>query len=413
MKSEEMVRAARRDRAAGEQLLASLNLQWAYAAVPEGKGRRVRVGLSGGVDSAVAAWLLRLRGWEVVGVFMKNWEDRPDEPCSSRTDWVDAASVADCLGIEVEHVNFSATYWERVFQEEFLAEYAAGRTPNPDVWCNSEVKFSAFLNYALEQGAEAIATGHYAGVEPWCDEEGRVQYRLVKGVDGSKDQSYFLYRLTQEQLARTIFPLARFYKRDVRRLAAAVGLPVATKRDSTGICFIGERPLRTFLGRFLPARRGEIRELGSERVLGEHPGVVFFTIGQRQGLGIGGVRGCGERGYHAPWYVAAKDIERNILYVVQGHDHPALFADRLRAVRAHWIAGKPPQIHWVYTAKGRYRTGEAACEVEWISRDGEAMEVAFAAPQWALTPGQSVVLYESRVCLGGGVIDKVWRTEAP
>jgi len=393
------------------QLIADLGLTTAWESVPEGEGRSVVVGLSGGVDSAVTAWLLLSRGWRVTGVFMKNWEeDDAEGHCTSRADWVDVVSIADLLGIEVEHVNFAAEYRERVFRE-FLDEYAAGRTPNPDILCNSEIKFAAFLDYAIALGAERIATGHYAQVRPWQTEDGEVTYQLLKGVDGTKDQSYFLYRLTQAQLRRAIFPLGAWMKRDVRRLARALQLPVAEKKDSTGICFIGERSMRQFLSRYLAAQPGEIRDLESGRVLGTHPGLIYFTLGQRQGMGIGGVKGEDQGGRHEPWYVAKKDLAQNILYVVRGHDHPALFANRLQAVRCHWISGKLPHTHWVYGAKPRYRAPDAPCEIETVSASGE-MTLAFATPQWAVTPGQSVVVYESRVCLGGGVIDSAWSVEA-
>ncbi|MCX8145002.1 MAG: tRNA 2-thiouridine(34) synthase MnmA [Azovibrio sp.] len=363
------------------------------------KRKTVVVGLSGGVDSAVAALLLKQQGYDVVGMFMKNWEDDDDEEyCSSRQDLVDVMSIADVLGIDVEVVNFAAEYRERVFAE-FLREYQAGRTPNPDVLCNSEIKFKAFLEHALALGADHIATGHYAGVREF---DGR--YQLLKAEDGTKDQSYFLYRLNQAQLSKTLFPLANLYKRDVRRMAEAAGLHVAAKKDSTGICFIGERPFKDFLARYLPPQKGEIRRLDDGRLLGEHDGLMFHTIGQRKGLHIGGLKEKGQPGggEHAAWFVAGKDVARNILYVVQGHDHPALFAAALEAEQLSWVAGEAPRTHWVYTAKPRYRSEDAPCEIERLG--AEDCEIRFAQPQWALTPGQSVVVYESRVCLGGGVI---------
>ncbi len=359
----------------------------------------VVVGLSGGVDSAVAAWLLKEQGWQVIGVFMKNWEDDDsDDYCSSRQDLVDVTSVADCLGIELEVVNFAKAYKERVFAR-FLSEYQAGRTPNPDVLCNSEIKFAAFLDHALGLGAERIATGHYAGVREFDG-----AWQLLKAEDGSKDQSYFLHRLGQSQLAKTLLPLAGLYKRDVRRMAEAVALPVAQKKDSTGICFIGERPFKDFLRRYLPPSKGDIRCLDDDRLLGEHDGVAFHTIGQRKGLHIGGVSGGKAKadGDHEAWFVARKDVARNVLYVVQGHDHPALYADQLTASDLSWVAGQPPHTHWVYTAKTRYRQVDAPCQVEQL--DASGCVINFAAPQWAITPGQCAVLYESRVCLGGGVI---------
>ncbi|MCB1894657.1 MAG: tRNA 2-thiouridine(34) synthase MnmA [Zoogloeaceae bacterium] len=370
--------------------------------IKDGEGSTVVVGMSGGVDSSVAALRLQQRGYRVIGLFMKNWEDDDDdEYCSTREDLVDVASVCDRLGIDLEVVNFSAEYKARVFAD-FLREYEAGRTPNPDILCNSEIKFRCFLDHAMTLGAERIATGHYAQVRLW-NNDGRSEYQLLKAEDGTKDQSYFLYRLNQRQLARTLFPLGDLYKRDVRRIAEAAGLHVHDKKDSTGICFIGERPFREFLQRYLPARPGEIRTLDGDRVIGEHQGLMYHTIGQRKGLLIGGIKGHqDEAGEHEAWYVAAKDVAANVLYVVQGHDHPALLKHRVRATELSWIAGREPRTHWVYTAKPRYRTPDMPCEIDAL--DGDAAEIAFAEAQWALTPGQSVVVYESRVCLGGGVI---------
>jgi tRNA-specific 2-thiouridylase len=356
-------------------------------------GGKVVVGLSGGVDSSVAALLLKRQGYEVIGLFMKNWEDDDDdEYCSSRQDLVDAAAAADVIGIELEAVNFSAEYRERVFAE-FLREYQAGRTPNPDVLCNSEIKFRAFLDHALALGAERIATGHYAQVREFLGE-----WQLLRAEDGTKDQSYFLHRLTQAQLSKTLFPVGHLYKREVRRIAEEAGLPNHARKDSTGICFIGERPFREFLQRYLPRQPGEIRILGTDRVVGRHDGLMYYTLGQREGLGIGGVRGAPEE----PWFVAAKDMATNTLQVVQGHDHPALLSASLVARDLSWVAGRAPHTHWVYAAKTRYRQPDAACQVERVG-SGEC-EVVFVAPQWAVTPGQSLVLYESTVCLGGGVI---------
>ena len=370
--------------------------------IKDGEGTTVVVGMSGGVDSSVAALRLQQRGYRVIGLFMKNWEDDDDdEYCSTREDLVDVASVCDRLGIDLEVVNFSAEYKERVFAD-FLREYEAGRTPNPDILCNSEIKFRCFLDHAMTLGAERIATGHYAQVRLW-NNDGRSEFQLLKAEDGTKDQSYFLYRLNQQQLAKTLFPLGDLYKRDVRRIAEQAGLHVHDKKDSTGICFIGERPFREFLRRYLPARPGEIRTLDGHRVIGEHQGLMYHTIGQRKGLLIGGIKGCqDEAGEHEAWYVAAKDVAANVLYVVQGHDHPALLKHRVRATELSWIAGRAPRTHWVYTAKPRYRTPDMPCEIDAL--DGDVAEIAFAEAQWALTPGQSVVVYESRVCLGGGVI---------
>jgi tRNA-specific 2-thiouridylase len=354
---------------------------------------RIIVGLSGGVDSSVAALLLKREGYEVIGLFMKNWEDDDSgEYCSSRQDLIDAAAAADVIGIQFEAVNFSAEYRERVFAD-FLREYQSGRTPNPDVLCNSEIKFKAFLDHALALGADKIATGHYAQVREFLG-----AWQLLKAEDGTKDQSYFLHRLNQAQLAKTLFPVGHLYKRDVRRIAEDAGLPNHARKDSTGICFIGERPFREFLARYLPKQPGEIRVLDTDRVVGTHEGLMYYTLGQREGLGIGGVRGAPEE----PWFVAGKDMQRNILWVVQGHEHPALLSGSLVAQDLSWVSGESPRTHWVYAAKTRYRQPDAACEVERIS-DSEC-EVFFAAPQWAVTPGQSLVLYESRVCLGGGVI---------
>ncbi len=358
---------------------------------------RVVVGLSGGVDSSVAAYLLKEQGFEVVGLFMKNWEDDDDdEYCSSRQDWLDAASVADVLGIDLEAVNFAAEYRERVFAS-FLAEYSAGRTPNPDVLCNAEIKFKAFLDHALRLGARHIATGHYARVR-LVESDGR--FELLRGVDPSKDQSYFLHRLSQAQLAKTLFPVGQLHKTEVRRIAEEIGLPNAAKRDSTGICFIGERPFREFLNRYLPMTPGPIRTPEGQ-VIGEHVGLAFYTIGQRKGIGIGGTRdGSGE-----PWFVARKDMARNTLWIVPGHDHPWLLSSELVAADASWVAAAPPALGTRLTAKTRYRQADAPCVVS--SVDGECFTLTFDSPQWAVTPGQSAVLYEAEVSLGGGVIDRV------
>jgi tRNA-specific 2-thiouridylase len=349
---------------------------------------RVVVGMSGGVDSSVAAWLLKEQGYEVVGLFMKNWEDDDtDEYCTSREDLIDAVSVADRIGIDIEAVNFSAEYRERVFSN-FLAEYSAGRTPNPDVLCNAEIKFKAFLDHALELGADWIATGHYAKV---TRQNG--QAKLLKAADATKDQSYFLYRLTQSQLSRTLFPLGEWLKRDVRELARKLELPNHAKRDSTGICFIGERPFREFLMRYLPIVPGPMESLEG-RMVGKHQGLMYYTIGQRHGLGIGG--------QGQPWYVVDKDLEGNRLLVAQGHEHPALFKERLQATDPNWISGQPPGAQWAYTAKTRYRQRDASCTL--LHANDTECEVDFDDPQWAITPGQSVVLYEGDVCLGGGII---------
>ncbi|GLK97850.1 tRNA-specific 2-thiouridylase MnmA [Achromobacter xylosoxidans] len=367
----------------------------------EGKKGRVVVGMSGGVDSSVTAWLLKQQGYEVVGLFMKNWEDDDDsEYCSTRQDLLDAASVADLVGVEFEFVNFAAEYKDRVFAE-FLREYSAGRTPNPDVLCNAEIKFKAFLDHAMALGAEHIATGHYARVREVPAEGGGTQFQLLKALDGSKDQSYFLHRLNQAQLSRTMFPLGEIHKTEVRRIAHEIGLHNAAKKDSTGICFIGERPFREFLNRYLPTEPGPIMTPEGQKV-GRHEGLSFYTLGQRKGLGVGGVKGRQrEDGTAEAWYVARKDLERNILYVVQGHDHPWLLSGELRAQDASWVAGHAP-APGAYGAKTRYRQADAACRLDGAG-DG-TFRLDFTEPQWAVTPGQSAVLYDGEVCLGGGII---------
>lgn len=349
--------------------------------------QRVVVGLSGGVDSSVAALLLKEQGYDVVGLFMKNWEDEEDEHCRARDDLIDAVAVADILGIEIEAVNFSAEYRERVFQN-FLCEYQAGRTPNPDILCNSEIKFKAFLDHALALGAHFIATGHYARVR-----HTPAGVQLLRGVDPGKDQSYFLYRLNQQQLTRTLFPVGDLHKPAVRALAQQAGLPTATKKDSTGICFIGERPFRQFLQRYLPITPGPMKT-PSGQVVGEHQGLMYYTLGQRQGLGIGG---AGE-----PWFVAAKDMQHNLLTVVQGHDHPALRSQCVQVEQLSWIAGSPPLPKGPWGAKNRYRQSDAVCTLHFPTP--EHMTLQFEEPQWAVTPGQSAVIYQGEVCLGGGVI---------
>jgi tRNA-specific 2-thiouridylase len=366
---------------------------------------RIVIGLSGGVDSAVSAWLLKQLGHEVVGLFMKNWEDDDNsEHCTSRQDWLDAAAVADVIGIDIEHVNFAAEYKDRVFAE-FLREYQAGRTPNPDVLCNAEIKFKAFLDHAIALGAEKIATGHYARCR---FNSASQQYELLKGLDPLKDQSYFLHRLQQHQLARTVFPVGELPKTQVRQIAADIGLPNAKKKDSTGICFIGERPFREFLNRYLQSQPGPIVDDRGRR-LGQHMGLSFYTLGQRQGLHIGGIKEKGAprgSGNHEPWFVAGKDLDRNTLLVVQGHDHPALLSHGLSAGQLSWTS-QAPHIQRAYSAKTRYRQADAPCSVAQLSAD--SMSVQFDSAQWAVTPGQSVVMYDGEVCLGGGIIDQVHR----
>ena len=381
--------------------------------------QRVVVGLSGGVDSAVTAHLLQQQGHEVVGIFMKNWEDddRParsgdDRPagtdeedsayCTANQDFVDAAAVADVLGIEIEHVNFAADYKDRVFAE-FLREYKAGRTPNPDILCNAEIKFKAFLDHAVRLGAEKIATGHYARVR-LNGQTGR--HELLKGLDAAKDQSYFLHRLNQAQLARTLFPVGELHKTEVRRIATDIGLPNAKKKDSTGICFIGERPFRAFLNRYIAKEPGPIQD-EKGRVLGQHVGLSFYTLGQRQGIGIGGVRAKGAQrggGDHAPWFVARKDMASNTLWVVQGHAHPWLQSRGLHAQDASWVAGQAPAPGH-FDSKCRYRQADSPADLSAPqSQETHAFDVRFPQAQWAVTPGQSAVLYDGEVCLGGGVI---------
>lgn len=344
--------------------------------------------MSGGVDSSVAAYLLKEQGFDVVGVFMQNWEDdNTDQYCSIKEDAMDAIAVADKLGIDIELVNFATEYKDRVFHY-FLEEYRAGRTPNPDILCNAEIKFKAFLEYALDKGAEKIATGHYARLLP-TEQGGNALY---KALDNSKDQSYFLYRLNPYQLQHAIFPLGDWLKSDVRKLAEKLGLPNAKKKDSTGICFIGERPFREFLNRYLPKAPGEM-QTPAGKVVGQHMGLMYYTIGQRQGLGIGG---AGE-----PWFVADKDLNNNILIVVQGHDHPLLLKSSLVASDLSWTSSYPPKAGQ-YTAKTRYRQQDAGCRMSFTGVDQVALE--FVHPQWAITPGQSAVIYDGEHCIGGGVI---------
>ena len=361
--------------------------------------KRVVIGLSGGVDSAVSAALLKQQGHEVIGLFMKNWEDDDnDEYCSTRQDWIDAVSVADVLGIDIEAVNFAAEYKDRVFAE-FLREYQAGRTPNPDVLCNAEIKFKAFLDHALHLGADCIATGHYARVREAPGEAGR--FELLKAIDHTKDQSYFLHRLNQAQLSKTMFPLGEIRKTAVRQIATELGLPNAAKKDSTGICFIGERPFREFLNKYLSYQPGPIKTPNGE-VIGQHLGLSFYTIGQRKGIGIGGIKSQqNAEGSSQAWFVACKDIERNTLYVVQGHDHPWLLAAGLEASQLSWIAGATP-VAGAVTVKTRYRQADVAAQCRFAESNNMALD--FAERQWAITPGQSAVLYQGDVCLGGGII---------
>ena len=355
--------------------------------------KTVVVGLSGGVDSAVSAYLLKQQGYEVIGLFMKNWEDDDDsEYCSSRQDLIDATAVADVLGIDIEAVNFAKEYKDRVFSE-FLSEYSAGRTPNPDVLCNSEIKFKAFLDHAIRLGADKIATGHYARVR---ERDGL--FELLKGVDNTKDQSYFLNRLNQFQLSKAIFPVGELCKTEVRRIAEEIGLPNAKKKDSTGICFIGERPFREFLHRYLANKPGPMKTADG-KVVGEHIGLSYYTLGQRKGIGVGGSKG----GSGQPWFVARKDIPNNTLYIVQGHDHPWLQSYTLRATRPNWISGSAPEAGAKLGLKTRYRMPDQSSEI--LAADSEKVLAASTEPMWAVTPGQSAVFYDGDVCLGGAIID--------
>lgn len=354
---------------------------------------KVIVGLSGGVDSSVAALLLLEQGYQVEGLFMKNWDEQfPDGRCMWEADVEDAMRVCDRLGVRLNTVDLSLEYWDHVFSH-FLDEYKNGRTPNPDILCNQEIKFRAFLEQALGLGAEFIATGHYARIH---NTDGTCQ--LLKGVDANKDQSYFLCRLDQAQLKRALFPAGGLYKPEVRELARKAGLITHDKKDSTGICFVGERPFRDFLRRYIPEQTGAICTPDG-KTIGTHVGVFYYTLGQRQGLGIGGVRGANEE----PWYVVGKDIEKNILYVAQGHDHPLLFSTGLAAGDVHWIAGRSPLLPLHCTAKTRYRQPDQSCVIESMT-DSECT-VTFEQKQRAVTPGQYVVFYDGDRCLGGGIIE--------
>lgn len=355
---------------------------------------RVIVGMSGGVDSSVSALLLKEQGYQVEGVFMKNWqEDDSDKNCPADQDLNDAKAVCEKLNIPFHTVNFSNTYWNRVFQY-FLDEYSNYRTPNPDIMCNKEIKFKAFLDYALEQGVDYIATGHYVR----CKHNGN-GYELLKGLDGNKDQSYFLHALNQEQLSKSLFPIGELEKAHVRKIACDAGLDNFSKKDSTGICFIGERKFKSFLNEYILAQPGNIVTDQGE-VIGTHDGLMFHTIGQRQGLGIGGQKNKKE----SPWYVAQKNIDRNELIVVQDHEHPLLLSDMLTGRQVHWISTHPPIFPLKCKAKTRYRQDDQACTVTILEPDS-AIKVDFQHPQRAITPGQSVVFYQDDVCLGGAVID--------
>ena len=366
---------------------------YAMKQIPE--NTRVIVGMSGGVDSSVAALLLLQQGYQVEGLFMKNWEeDDTEEYCSATTDLADAKSVSDQLGIKLHTVNFSTEYWDRVF-EYFLEEYRSGRTPNPDVLCNKEIKFKAFLDYAIDIGADYIATGHYARI----DRSDTDHVRLLKGCDHNKDQSYFLYTLGQRQLSKSLFPVGELEKPVVRKLAEEAGFDTADKKDSTGICFIGERKFKDFLQRFIPAQPGEIITPEGE-VIGEHQGLMYYTLGQRQGLRIGGLKTASDE----PWFVVAKDLQKNHLIAGQGHQHPLLLKQQLHASQLHRVAGKAPANEFKCKAKIRYRQADESCHV--VIKEHIA-SVCFDQQQRAITPGQSIVFYANEVCLGGGIIDSM------
>ncbi|MDC9597837.1 tRNA 2-thiouridine(34) synthase MnmA [Xenorhabdus anantnagensis] len=357
--------------------------------------KKVIVGMSGGVDSSVSAYLLQQQGYQVTGLFMKNWEeDDSEEYCSAATDLADAQAVCDKLGIELHTINFAAEYWDNVF-EHFLAEYKAGRTPNPDILCNKEIKFKAFLEFAAEDlGADYIATGHYVRRR---DVDGISQ--LLRGLDSNKDQSYFLYTLSHQQIAKSLFPVGELEKPEVRRIAEEIGLITAKKKDSTGICFIGERKFRDFLGRYLPAQPGPIMT-ADDQIIGQHMGLMYHTLGQRKGLGIGGTK----NGNEEPWFVVDKDVENNTLIVAQGHEHPRLMSIGLIAQQLHWVDRQPLKAVIRCVVKTRYRQHDIPCTIVPVSED--KIEVRFDNPVAAVTPGQSAVFYQGEICLGGGVIEQ-------
>ena len=361
--------------------------------------KRIAVGMSGGVDSAVAAYLLKEQGHSVTGIFMKNWDEQAEgeEECTAAEDFDDVRRVCDQIGIPYYTVNFTQEYWQRVFSL-FLKEYQAGRTPNPDVLCNKEIKFASFLDFCMQTGAQYMATGHYCRL----DREGG-GVRLLKGVDPGKDQSYFLHRLSQEQIARVLFPVGNMFKTDVRRIAEEIGLPNAKKKDSTGICFIGERPFREFLNRYLPTQPGPIRTPDG-KVVGEHVGLAFYTLGQRKGIGVGGQHDSTGK----PWFVAKKDLKTNTLWICQGHDHPWLLSHELICVRPSWISGHAPEPNTPVTVRTRYRQPDEPTRLAAVGAQAFTLDCT-DSPQWAATPGQSAVLYQGDVCLGGGFIDVVER----
>ena len=364
---------------------------------------KVIVGMSGGVDSSVSAHLLIEQGYQVEGLFMKNWEeDDSDEYCAAAEDLQDAKAVCDKLGIKLHTINFATEYWDNVF-EYFLAEYKAGRTPNPDIMCNKEIKFKAFLEFACEDlGADFIATGHYVRREFMPDKHGEGKWAMIRGLDNNKDQSYFLYTLSHQQVGRTLFPVGNIEKPQVRAIAEQADLITHNKKDSTGICFIGERKFKDFLAQYLPAQPGII-ESAEGVAVGHHDGLMYHTLGQRKGLRIGGLAEAGE----APWYVVDKDLERNVLIVGQGHDHPRLFSKGLIAKQLHWVDRCSINDAFQCTVKTRYRQADVACTVTPLA-NGD-MEVMFEQAQSSVTPGQSVVFYQADVCLGGGIINTLIR----
>jgi tRNA-specific 2-thiouridylase len=357
--------------------------------------KRVVVGMSGGVDSSVAAYLLNEHGYEVQCIFMKNWEDEDDEfYCSSEEDYNDAVQVCDLLNLPLHSVNFSKEYRENVFKY-FLAEYKSGRTPNPDVLCNKEIKFKFFLEYALNLGAVAIATGHYARIRESFD-----GYQLFKGIDKNKDQSYFLYLLGYKELAKTLFPIGEMTKPEVRELAKKMNLPNSGKKDSTGVCFIGERDFKAFLQQYLPNQPGDIVTT-DRKIVGQHDGLMYYTFGQRKGIGVGGGYGTTEE----PWYVVKKDLDNNRLVIGQGHDHPGLYSKKITAGQLHWITSAPREIPFECASKIRYRQKDQNCTIAAI-KNGIA-NIIFTENQFAPTPGQSIVFYDREQCLGGGIIETV------